>query len=560
MPRKTDKIKTNAKPRAGRRWVLCLALAVLAAAIYLPTLWHGYTLMDDYGLIVENYSLIGNIGNIDRAFKADAYGANGALYRPLLTVSFMFDALYTGKSAWGYHLTNILLHAASCCLLFYLLVSLKYSARASFIASSIFSIHPVLVQAVAWIPGRNDILLTVWALAAIISWVRYLDGRRPLWLMLHFASGLLAVFTKETALLLPALLLLFAWLGKREAVFKMYFQLIAGWLVIGSLWLFMKMTAAPGLGETTVNSLPDIASGLLGYIGKIVIPLKFAAIPVPRDTSLVIALAGAGMLITGILMGLMNRRSFLFGLGWFLLFLAPNFFSSTDYANFMEHRLYLPLIGLIIMVLELKIWGVAAKRPAVSYAIYSIVLILLGVKTVVHAEDFKNENVFWDYAVRSSPSLYYVHDMQGRLFLQNGRLKEAERAFKKVIALKGDYPHGYNDLGIAQMSQGRYWEAEAGFNKALEISPSFRDARMNLGTLYLELGDLGRAGTSFTRMLEFQPDDHQALNNLGIVYYRRNLPDSAQKYLNQALTLDPGNRSYQTNLRAVMRSASGGVR
>jgi len=250
----------------------------------------------------------------------------------------------------------------------------------------------------------------------------------------------------------------------------------------------------------------------------------------------------------------------LFGLGWFLLFLAPNFFSSTDYANFMEHRLYLPLIGLIIMVLELKIWGVAAKRPAVSYAIYSIVLILLGVKTVVHAEDFKNENVFWDYAVRSSPSLYYVHDMQGRLFLQNGRLKEAERAFKKVIALKGDYPHGYNDLGIAQMSQGRYWEAEAGFNKALEISPSFRDARMNLGTLYLELGDLGRAGTSFTRMLEFQPDDHQALNNLGIVYYRRNLPDSAQKYLNQALTLDPGNRSYQTNLRAVMRSASGGVR
>jgi Flp pilus assembly protein TadD len=83
---------------------------------------------------------------------------------------------------------------------------------------------------------------------------------------------------------------------------------------------------------------------------------------------------------------------------------------------------------------------------------------------------------------------------------------------------------------------------------------------MNLGTLYLELGDLGRAGTSFTRMLEFQPDDHQALNNLGIVYYRRNLPDSAQKYLNQALTLDPGNRSYQTNLRAVMRSASGGVR
>lgn len=530
-------------------------VAILAVAIYLPVLRHGYTLMDDQGLIVENYGLIGNIGNVLKAFKTDAFGSNGALYRPLLTVSLMLDALYSGQNAWGYHLTNVLLHALSCCLLFYLLVSLKYSARASFIAASVFSIHPVLVQAVAWIPGRNDILLTVWVLAAFICWIRYLDGRKSLWLILHLGFGLLAVFTKETALLLPVLLLL-TWLRKRETVFKIYIQLIAGWLVLGGLWLFMKIAAAPGLGETTVNSLPDIASGLLGYIGKIIIPLKFAAIPVPRDTSLVVGLAGAVILAAGIFPGLKDRRSFFFGLGWFLLFLTPNIFSSTDYANFMEHRLYLPLIGFIIMILELNIWGMLSKRPAFAYVSYSIVLILLGARTVAHAADFRNANAFWDYAVRSSPSLYYVHDMQGRLFLQNGRLEEAESAFKKVIGLKRDYPHGHNDLGIVHMSRGRYREAEASFARALEISPSFRDARMNLGTLYLELGELDRAGASFTRMLEYQPEDHQALNNLGIVYYRRNLPDSALIYLNRALALDPGNRSYQANLRAVKNVAA----
>jgi Flp pilus assembly protein TadD len=530
-------------------------VAALAIAVYLPVMRHGYTLMDDQGLIAENYSLIGNIGNVINAFKTDAFGSNGALYRPLLTVSLMLDALYSGQNAWGYHLTNILLHALSCCLLFYLLISLKYSARDSFISAAIFSVHPVLTQAVAWIPGRNDILLTVWVLGAFLSWIRCLEGRRNLWLALHLISGLLAVLAKETALLLPVLLLWFAWLRNRTAFPKSAFKAAAGWLVIGVLWLFMKMAAAPGAGETTVNRLPEIVSGLLGYIGKIVIPLKFAAIPVPRDTSLAIGLAGVVILAAGIFAGLKDRRSFLFGAGWFLLFLAPNFFSSTDYANFMEHRLYLPLIGFIIMLLELKVWGVLIKRPAIFYGSFSIALILLGVRTVAHAENFRDPKIFWEYAVKSSPSLYYVHDMQGRLFLQDGRLKEAGSAFEKAVALKGDYPHGHNDLGVVQMSQGRYREAEIGFARALEIDPSFRDARMNLGTLYLELGDLDHARACFVQMLEYQPDDHQALNNLGIVYYRQNMPDSALIYLNRALAIDPGNGSYRANLRAVKINA-----
>lgn len=556
MPRKPDQIKAKGQPRTDRRWHLCLIVAILAIAIYLPALRHGYTLMDDYGLIVENYSLIGNIGNVAKAFKADAFGSNGALYRPLLTISFMLDALYSGKSAWGFHLTNILLHAVSCCLLFYLLLSLNYSARVSFIAASVFSIHPVLVQAVAWVPGRNDILLTVWVLGAFLFWIRYLEGRRNLWLALHLLSGLLAVLAKETALLLPVLLLWFAWLRNRADLPKLAFKAAAGWLMIGILWLFMKMAAAPGAGETTVNRLPDIANGLLGYLGKIVIPLKFAAIPVPHNTSLAIGLAGVVILAAGIFTGLKDRRSFLFGAGWFLLFLAPNFFSSTDYANFMEHRLYLPLVGFIMMVLEFKVWGALAKNRAAAYALFSMILILLGIRTVAHAQNFRDPETFWEYAVRSSPSLYYVHDMQGRLFLQDGRFEEAGSAFEKAIALKGDYPHGHNNLGVVHMSQGRYREAEAGFARALKISPSFRDARMNLGTLYLELGELERARSCFVQMLEYQPDDHQVLNNLGIVYYRRDLPDSALIYLNRALAIDPGNRSYQANLRAVKINAA----
>jgi len=548
------------KTGTGRLWLLCLMVAVLAAAIYLPTLRYGYTLMDDYGLIVENFSQISDIGNIANVFITDAFGSNGALYRPLLTVSFMVDALYGGKAAWSYHLTNILMHVVSCCLLFYLLISLDYSGKASFIAASIFSIHPVLVQAVAWIPGRNDILLTIWVLGACISWVRYLDDRKSRWLALHFLSGILAVFTKETAALLPLVLLLSTRLSRRMVPAKTYILLVAGWLTIGLLWLYLKLVIITGAGEMAVIGLADLARGLLGYIGKIIIPINFAAIPVPKDTGMVTGLIGAGILAAGILYGIRNKRKFLLGACWFIIFLTPNIFTSTDYANFMEHRLYLPMVGFIIMIMELSLWQAVSKKSGLSYVFYLIVMILLGARTAIHSSDFKDGKSFWDYAVKTSPSLYYVHDMRGRLYLQGGEIDKAEESFLTAISLKKEYHHGYNNLGVAYLSQGRYGEEENSFRSALLLSPSYIDARMNIGSLYLQLGSLDSAKASFVKLLEYDPGNHQALNDLGIVYYRMNLPDSAVICLNRALELDPGNRSYQINLRAVKRSAGNDAR
>jgi len=469
-------------------------------------------------------------------------------------------ALYSGKAAWGYHLTNILLHVVSCCLLFYLLISLNYSGKVAFIAASIFSVHPVLVQAVAWIPGRNDILLTLWSLAAFIVWIKYLERNDILWIILHFIFGVSAVFTKETAALLPLVLLLSAWLSRRTIPVKTYIVLVAGWLIIGLLWFYLKLVITPGAGEMAVIGLDDLARGLLGYIGKIIIPLRFAAIPVPKDTGIVMGLIGAGILSAGMLYGIKNKRMFLLGACWFIIFLAPNIFSSTDYANFMEQRLYLPLVGFIIMILELGFLGKVSQRPILSYILYSIVLVAFSSRTIIHAADFKDGKSFWEYAVETSPSLYYAHDMQGRLYLQGGEIDKAEESFLTAISLKKEYHHGYNNLGVAYLSQGKYIEAENSFRSALSLSPSYVDARMNIGSLYLQLGSLDSAKANFVKLLEYDPGNHQAINDLGITYYKMNLPDSAVICLNRALELDPGNRSYQMNLRAIKRSPGNGAR
>ena len=215
MPDISDQIKEKHIP-----WLI----ALLVIAVYAPALRHQYTYMDDYGLIVENFKFTGDIRNIFQAFTQDAFGGKGAIYRPLLTVSFMLDAVWSGVRPWGYHLTNILLHLACCLLLFKLLKTFLSRAGIAALFTLIFAVHPALNQAVAWIPGRNDSLLALFVLASALAFVRYVENRNWQWLGAYLTLSLAALLTKESAVLLPLVFLPvygFILNRKRENIIKL---------------------------------------------------------------------------------------------------------------------------------------------------------------------------------------------------------------------------------------------------------------------------------------------------------------------------------------------------
>ncbi|MBI3579434.1 MAG: glycosyltransferase family 39 protein, partial [Ignavibacteriales bacterium] len=237
-----------------------------------------YTYYDDYILIGKNFSHIEHLSDIGKAFFEDAghQGQGGTLYRPILTISFILDAQLSGKALWGYRLTDVALHAVSCLLLFMLLNLLGFKRSFSFIASILFCVHPALTQTVAWIPGRNDSLLTVFVLACFISFLKFSSAPSAKGFFLQLLFFTLAMFTKESAIVLAPLALIYYRVLKREKLFSLTVaMLLVGWVFVVVNWHFMRFIA--GIAQITdwKYAFTTVLTSLwipLVYLGKIVWP------------------------------------------------------------------------------------------------------------------------------------------------------------------------------------------------------------------------------------------------------------------------------------------------
>ncbi|HWR96847.1 MAG TPA: tetratricopeptide repeat protein [Candidatus Methanoperedens sp.] len=208
-----------------RRWAPYVVLAVAAATLYANTLRHGYAL-DDGIVINRNRHVLAGLGGIPAILGSDSYQSYyeqmaglsrlpGGRYRPLSLVSFALEQELVGagndadrlaRGAALRHFDNVALYLASV-LLLYLLLSrhlLRRHPDAAFLAAFLFCIHPVHTEVVANVKSRDEILSLLFITLALIGVCRYLETRRVRHLAGVAAATLLAVFSKEYAFALLA--------------------------------------------------------------------------------------------------------------------------------------------------------------------------------------------------------------------------------------------------------------------------------------------------------------------------------------------------------------------
>src|SRR6185436_17495008 len=190
-----------------------LVLAGLTAVVLLAyggTLRNGFT-FDDHAIIVQN-SLIKRMEYRPTLLTSDYWAGvrdpgaaptiHAGLYRPLVLLSFAVNHAAAGLSPWSYHLINVLLHLGVTWLLYAVARQLEFSLQAALAAALLFALHPIHAEAVAGVVGRAELLMSAGVLAGLL-WG--MQGR--LWLSL--AAFFLALLSKEQAVMLPALLLLY---------------------------------------------------------------------------------------------------------------------------------------------------------------------------------------------------------------------------------------------------------------------------------------------------------------------------------------------------------------
>ncbi len=415
---------------------LWLALAVLI--VYYPVFSAGFTDLDDGIFINDRFAFNSDLHNIAASFLTNVTGAlHDAYYRPIFQVSMILNCQVSGQDIAGYHAVNLFLHIAGVYLFYLFLKQLKVNDLDSFILSLTFAIHPALVMAVAWVPGRNDILLGIFILAFLLNAVAYLrhGGIKTL------AGGglflLLALFTKETAVFAPAAALVVIWYvgagitSKRAlAQYLVWVGCIAAWIVVRAQAHLPSLLVSPvELFVGAVRQLPVV----IQQAGKLLLPVNLSVYPSQQDTVYywgIIALtlfAAAAYFAKG-----RGSKRLVAGTLLFIIFLLPTLLVPQRLSvQTYEFRLYLPFMGMLLALsgTALFLHHLQAQR----LLIYGVaVAVVLSIINRVYQRSFTDPLSFWSQAVATSPHSSFAAMM---LAARTDDSAESRRLFNKAFEL-----------------------------------------------------------------------------------------------------------------------------
>jgi hypothetical protein len=542
----TSDSSKQSKPLVLRYSLLILSLVILV--VYLPTLRLGYTELDDSIFIREQKEYNQALSNLITSFKRGVFHpTEDVYYRPLLLDSFILNYQLSGEEISGWHFINVLLHLGAVFLLFLLLKKLGLPEIATFLLSLFFAVHPVLSQAVAWIPGRNDTLLGIFTFGYLITAINYSDSGKLKWLAAQAALLLCALFTKETAVFAaPAALMILLLIKDRKLFSARQWHMYAAWSLAGLIWLLLRSAATLKHEQLQfaemVAVLPSRLIVLIHYLGKIVLPVNLSVFPMLEDTSAVFGLVALAVIALLVYLGKeKKRRVIIAGALVYTLFFIPALLvpASLNDQDF-EHRTYVPMLGVLLVLSETALFRNTLKESSVLI-IGLVICIILSVMNLNHQKNFKDPVTFWKAAVESSPNSAYANMMLG------ARIDETDRAGSEALIRKSyridsaaKYINYY--MGVMLQQHDSVIESEPYFLKELQKTDYYM-CYFHLARVAFEKQDRAAAIAYLETYLNRVPGDPQANNNLLLLYLETGQPDQARvvadRMKNFGLTVPP---------------------
>jgi Flp pilus assembly protein TadD len=526
--------------------VLGLVL-VLSFALYANCLFNGFV-YDDHSQIERN-PFVHSFKYVGKLFGTSLLAQQGKqappnFYRPLTNFSFLVGYELFGLSPAGYHLLSILLHCIAVSLVFVVGSSLFGSETLGLLSALIFALHPVHVEPVAWIDGIGDPQVTVLILLSFWFFLRLGRPNVPRQGLAYFGllgTFVLALFTKETAIVFPVLVTVFEHFYRSDRGQTRPWQKV---LRYGPVWLaffaylVLRAFSVGTLIPARLNSEITPAQGILSafaligqYAHKILWPTPLIAFyPFQKSTALFEAPVMIGLAVCLILLILffyLRRHSplYSFALFWMCLTIAPTLNSRWMTASvFAERYLYLPSVAFswLIAGALLWIWRKTEFRPRVfrwSIVSAGALLALLAVRaTVARTFDWRSDRSLVVSALAALPDSPHNHVEYGTFKWAEGDHAEAERQWNLALDYKPDDVEAMWNLGFARLEEKRYDEAGRFLQKAIELKPGYATAHVYLARTYAAQGKPDSAETEFRRALEIHPTDTAALNALGQFY------------------------------------------
>ena len=570
--------------------LICLALAVITTALYLPIIHHDFVNFDDDDYITNNSHVQAGLtwAGVIWAFQTGA----AANWHPLTWLSHMLDCQLYGLYPGGHHATNLIFHVCNTLLLFLWLRQITGALWRSAMVAALFAWHPLHVESVAWASERKDVLSAFFWMLTLIAYTRYAQRvtsgkwqvtgtdstpppaiRHPplfYWLALFFfACGLMS---KPMAVTLPFVLLLVDfWPLKRFSRFTFHVSHSEQPSTESTVWLiceklpFFALTLAASIVtyfvQTSGRALwspaglslwSRVANALWAYeryISKTFWPVNLSIFYMHPYHWPAVLVVGAILLLalwSGLFLWRARQNPYLLvGWFWFLGTLVPTIgLVQVGSQSMADRYMYIPSIGLFLLVA----WGVndfLNWRPhwrRIATLGGAAVLVGCLVCTRIQLSYWQNSIQLFTHAIEATPDNFVAYTCLGETLRDLGTpeaLKVAVMLCKEAVRLAPNSPVAQYNLGMALLQDQKLGAAIEHLAAAARLAPHNSEIQYNLGLVLLLHNKPAAAAGYFAATLAERPDFAEAQRRLAQALFQQSKTKDAISHYRAALRLKP---------------------
>lgn len=586
---------------SSKWWPIAILVAV-SLLVFANTLYSGFV-FDDGFQIIEN-KWIRDPSYIPEIFTQSAWGfkagSESNYYRPLMHIFFMIDYAIFGLAPWGFHLTNIVVHALNS-ILVYLIAMLLYcgherisnnttnpaaptgvkGAYLAFASAIIFAIHPVHSEVVAWISAIPEASFTFFFLLSLYTYMLFsIDTgnerkrKNTALFIVSLTAFLISLFCKETALTLIGVIVAFDLSinrGLKGAKIKRYIPYII--IIIGYMALRMSifsglMHSAQHTYLTSFQYVLNVFPLVAGYVWLILWPANLNAFTLFKP---VLSIGEPGFLISmvavlplaALFILAWRRRLVFFSILWALFTLSPALYipavGATKATVFHDRYLYLPSAGFILLAVYLLAWLLSAIQPKKAGAVFSILILIISLagaaKTIARNRVWKNNYTLWSDTAEKTTESDFVYTNLGSAADERGLRDEALRAYGRALEINPASAVTHNNIGVLYFQTGRTKESIESYKRAIEFATNvyyIASIYKNLGNAYMKINLMDEAIGAYLASMESLAGSAELHNMLGIAYGNEGRFNEAAQSFRKVLEINPGHLGAKKNLEKVM--------
>lgn len=518
MAKKSTTQKQNSSKEKGgffdstENW-LPWALALVAFFLYSTGLNNQMVGMDDHTATIDNPAV--------RDFQI-FNGFNLGMYAPVTWIGYEIAYIFGKESPTWYHFLSALVHAVNVVLVFRLFRRLDSTLTVAGLVAFFFAIHPLQVEAVAWIAGFSTPLFSMFSLLSMNYYLRHTKEDsfgQNYWLSL--GMFLVACLAKSAAVVLPLTLMVLDWWKKRALTQKTLLEKAPFFLIslgFGALTIYSRQFAGQ-LDQPAEFKLFDrllmASHSIVFYWKKLLFPTGLSIWYPFEKTNGAWSwdYYAAPFILLGILFAGWRSRNALPVLWFGLLFYLSNIILSLPWATFGTFELrsdrynYLAGIGIFAILATLPDY-VKAKKPDWANGFW---MLLMGLAAV--------------WLLTS--------------FLRIRDWKDTGTLINKAIAATGDnFGKAYLWRGMAYGKASETQAALKDFSQAIQKNPLLVEAYKFRGNIYGVMKNYQQSVDDLTKFLEKHPDEVPELYNRGLSYANMNKNQEAAADFSKAIALD----------------------